>query len=396
MASTPEITESLLIKACISESDQLEAAFREFEKFGSLDDLNEGTLRLIPYLYRRLEKEGITSQQIGILKGIYTRYWYLHQMFRAKSLNICRDVLKEIPFLVLKGQAFHSLLYGNDPPTRPGEDTDVLVRIEDRGEALRRFIASGFQKKVPRLTRELLTMHPSVSLVRSGVEIDLHWDISPPTAGVDTSKVFFRDAVELASTSSLFLTASANHHLAHTLVHGWGRNEVSPIRWVLDAARLVNHPDVDWASFAENVNELGWGDVVQMQAHRLRNEHGLAIPPEVIKKIQLLGTGKHEHALTRHRTLNNGLGKKMSSLIFMRPAFLRSIREAEGRGTGYSLVTVVATSVGGEFYRGFNFLGSQAKRLSVKWGSMLRKFVSASSENKKVAEGIPSRGSSKQ
>lgn len=343
--------ERLLISACLAPERDLELAFRELDSDASLDGLNEGTMRLIPFLYRRLLRAGITSPRLPILKGVYTRYWYLENMYRARGVVQCASILEDLPFLVVKGQALQRLVYQNDLATRPADDMDILLRVDQREEALDRFLENGFRPKQARWKKDLLAMHPSVGLTRSGVDIDLHWDLKPPVETVNTAEIFFRDSRTIKFGEFDLQTSSINHHLAHTLVHGAARNEVSPIRWVLDASQLLLHPDFLASKFWWDTQELGWENLVEEQIGILRDTYRISIPNLGNKKITVPVAMRQRLVQSAHKARGAGFKRTLASLLVTRPEQYRSIRTTEGASSGFSLLIVVALTAIGELYR---------------------------------------------
>lgn len=345
------ITEDLLIRACIAEPSAFEGAFREFEARGSLDDLNEGTIRLIPFLFRRLERERISAANFGILKGVYTRYWYLHHMHRSRGLGLTSEILSEIPFLVLKGQAFQSLLYGMDAPTRPGDDTDILIPTAQRHTAFKRFQAAGFHPRFPRTLTERLDLNPSTPLTRKGTDIDLHWQVYPPSGGVDVVDLFFGRSIVIPGPMGGLRTLCLEHHLAHTLIHGWGKNEVSPIRWVLDAAHLVRHPSLDWNDLVHDIVALGWQSVALRQLQRLHDEYQLPVPSGVLTELKESPTGRTQRAYLHHATMKKGLLKIVVSVFLIRPFYLRHAKASTSLPAVLVTLESLAISLSGLTYR---------------------------------------------
>jgi hypothetical protein len=349
-----KITESLLIRACVADDDNFEEVFRSFERDGSLDDLNEGTLRLIPFLYRRLERMQVDASNLGILKGIYARYWYLHHMFRSHGLGLSAEFLGDIPFLVMKGQAFQQILYGADSPTRPGDDTDILVPTERASDALGRLTNGGFLPKFARTRSERLRVNPSTGLGRDGVDIDLHWQIYPPASGadgVDVVNLFFERSISFSSQGRSFRTLSIDHHLAHTLVHGWGKNDVSPIRWVLDAAHLIRHRDLNWDQFSSDVTSLGWHSVVASQLQELLEEFNLPVPTDVIRNLAGIPTNSRQKLLLHHPLMQKGPRKMLHSLVWVRPLYFRATTLGNKPHLVVALAGALAISIVGLVYR---------------------------------------------
>lgn len=344
-------TEALLIAACLAADDNLESSFRDFEKYGSLDHLNEGTLRLVPYLYRRLEKKKIPAIRLGILKGIYSRYWYLHHMFRSTDLELCERILKGIPFLVLKGRAFQHLLYGEDAPTRPTEDTDILVHPKDRREVFQRFLAEGFETKFPRLHEEVLMLGPSMGLEKDGTSIDVHWGFYPPVDDEGLIDEMFRSSIPLLPGKKGIHTLCISHHFLHTLVHGWGKNEISPIRWVLDASLLARNPHINWDYLTSQASGSGWGAIASQQLQLLSSKYEVTFPDYVVPLLSRVPRSPLQRVALAHTKLRKSVLKKAISLFILRPHYFALHAKADGDTRGYFWARAFLVSVRGIIFR---------------------------------------------
>jgi hypothetical protein len=153
------------------------------------------------------------------------------------------------------------------------------------------------------------------------------------------------------NSQSALRTASVNHHLAHTLVHGAARNEVSPIRWVLDASLLLKHQDLDWQSFLRNSAELGWSDLVAKQLLTLQDTYGLGLPGPLSR-----GAG-NRHSLRekivdgQHVEPGGYMTRAIGAVTITRPEQYRSIGRSEKKPAKHGLLVVAGLTVLGEAYR---------------------------------------------
>lgn len=316
-------SEDLIIRACLAPDEELATLFDEFGKLGSLDHLNSGVVRLLPYLYRRLERIEITAPQLGVIKGVYVKSWYQHQVSRRKTLDTALDALAGIEFLVLKGFALQALVYNNDPPTRPGDDVDILVRPEQREEALDHFLNLGFVMS-PTLEKEHASaLKPSVSLVRGDEHVDLHWALYPSTNPGSVVPDLFTRSVSCHNRGQSFATASVTDHLVHGLVHGSAKNEVSPIRWVLDCSLLLKHPDCDLKQLVTTAEDWGWSRVVGRQLGRLEQEFSIPVDSEIVAMLNSNSSPLFIRFFQWSRNLRPSLGRRILSVLLINGLYLR-------------------------------------------------------------------------
>lgn len=315
--SRDEWSENLIIRACLAPNEQLPALFEQFAELGSLDELNPGVIRLLPYLYRRLERTGIAPPQLGVMKGVYLKSWYQHQVSRRKTLDTVLELLGDTEFLALKGIALQALVYNSDPPTRPGDDVDILIRPEGREQVLERFLSRGFRiaKMFPKA--HVLNLQSSVSLTRQDEHVDLHWALYPSVIPGAVVRDLFDRSIMCDNRGHTFSTASVTDHLLHGLAHGSAKNEISPIRWVLDCALLLQHPDCDLQQLVDTASAWGWADVAVHQLERLRRDFGLQVDPKTLAALHSARTPGYIRLFHWSRSLRPSIGRKALAVLFI-------------------------------------------------------------------------------
>ncbi len=268
----------LLVKACLAEAKDFPDRFAQFDTEENFEALEGGEIRLIPYLYRRLEREGITtSPRFGRYRGVYAKFWYSDVM-ASQDRQPLDALLSDIPYLVLKGSALRSLIYAPDFVSRPIDDVDVLVHPTDRFRAYRRLVAAGFRPNHPYPAQRVLDLKLSLGTVRDGQSVDLHWGLYPTRlANTLFSELLSRRLVHEIDGREQS-TLSLEDHFLHSLLHGSVPNEVSPVRWVLDAALLMKHPRFSWADTITIAHRWGWGVEAAKGLVTLRDFFGVDIP----------------------------------------------------------------------------------------------------------------------
>ncbi len=282
------IPEDLVVAACLASSEDTEAALRRWESGVPMDDIDGGSQRLVPYLYRKLERLGITARNHGILKGIYTRYWYLFNVQGMPTLTSVNAVLDPAEYLVLKGLALQTLVYGSDPPTRPCDDMDILVRQRDRGSVHDKLTAAGFRADGHKGPDIFLNNKIGINMQRGPEAVDLQWGLYTGMTDPGFEDRLFSRKIAVTISGFPAFTLSPTDHLLHTLMHGAARNSVSPIRWVLDASLLISQTTIDWTLFVAEVKNLGWAGPVARQLRLLQSKYGVEIPDAVLTSIVAL------------------------------------------------------------------------------------------------------------
>lgn len=317
--------ELLLLQACLASENDFDHAFMAFDSDRNLDELTWGELRLVPYLFRRLEHSRLKTPRFDIYKGVYTKFWYLHKMEKSPTLPFLLEVLDGIDFLVLKGAALQPLIYSGDPVTRPIDDIDILVSPHERYRALDRLADAGFTPDQSWPTELTMDLKLSIGLSKANHHVDLHWGLYPSAGDTPATNSIFSRQITVDDGNLRFSSPSISDHLVHNLVHGQPNNDVSPIRWALDCALMSKHPALDWSRVCENAQSWGWQKVVNRQLSYLREVGKVDIPDKV---FGMLREGNNSIPLTFYqfnRGLKPSLFRGFLSLLVVNPMNLREL-----------------------------------------------------------------------
>lgn len=249
----PDETQTLLLHAALDEGPAALEAFRRWTTRVDIDrDLDHGSFRLLPLLYSNLKRAGCDDPVMGRLQGIYRYAWVgVQPVLRASSEAITLLEAAAIPTLVSKGLALGLCHYGS-VAERPMADGDIIVPKARAVEAFARLAEAGWRPSPPSrepLTPRLLAGSHAIGLINdAGVELDLHWQPSHELGSAQAVDSFWRDAVPMKVLGAQTLRPSATHLLLHLTLHGLRRNDLSPLRWIADAAVLLRRegPNIDW------------------------------------------------------------------------------------------------------------------------------------------------------
>jgi hypothetical protein len=268
-----------LLAACLSEyPEEFSVHLRSWEELQDLQEIDAASAGLIPFLYRRAEAFGVQMRNHDLCKGMYLKSWYKYQLRSA----LPRELLLNNPRLkgavLLKGAALQQSIYAFDPPTRPADDVDVLIPRESALITLKLMLGDGYQMDNTLSPETLVNLRNSVNLHRGREHLDIHWSIFPVC--LDPGFSARLSARAKTGIDGLFYTSPADS-LLHTLVHGFGLNEVNPLRWVLDAALLIRSGEVDWNIFNTEARATGWSSVLQYQINLLNSEFEVPVSKEI-------------------------------------------------------------------------------------------------------------------
>ena len=177
----------------------------------------------------------------------------------ARSLEL-RTVLEGLaeagtrPILI-KGCALAYMHY-SQPELRPREDTDMIIRADDRQAAARALVSLGYERP-HEADGELTTGQFHFSKRdRCGIlhALDVHWRISNVRAFADalTYEELARDAVPIPALGPHAWGAAPRHALLVACLHRVAHHaDSSNLLWLYDIHLLARDTDADPAAFAE-------------------------------------------------------------------------------------------------------------------------------------------------
>lgn len=244
---TPE--QELLLKASLLKGEQAIAAWKNWAAAINFDQLDSGSQRLLPLLYRNLMDNNVQHPAINIYKGFYRMTWYKNRLLQHRITNVLRLLDSHgIPALLLKGAALASVYY-KDWALRPMNDFDLLVPQNNALKTVDLLYRSGW-KPLASMPDEsdLLVRHASHLIDDSGVEFDLHWRIMPESGFTEADNKFMSSSRAIDFNGSSVSVLSHTDQLFHVLVHGARWNYVAPLRWVPDSMMILRESGliIDW------------------------------------------------------------------------------------------------------------------------------------------------------
>ncbi|NOR61142.1 MAG: hypothetical protein GQ535_01440 [Rhodobacteraceae bacterium] len=278
----------LVLAACGSADPQ--SAWRAYADALGDGFPNEGELRVFPLVADRLG--GDLSQQPLAKYLESARRWARMQAMLNQQLSGQIGALFQaegIPLMWTKGAA---LVARTDqrPELRPSADIDALFRWEDVDRVLELGEAQGWKPRLGLMKNKARARYANTELsynIGARGELDLQW--RPRMAFTYDTQIqpwLWQDPTR-AEDKTGTPYASDTWLLIEVLDHGLSANDVHPIRWVIDAVRLLEwrHASIDWEMFAEIVtrNKLHYSFYIGLQAVAKYSPH---IPQTVLEQLQ--------------------------------------------------------------------------------------------------------------
>lgn len=259
----PSSEQQLLLKAALLRGTEAIGAWQRWKAAVDLDSLDPGSNRLLPQLYRTLEREGVRDPSMGKLKGLYRHSWYGNQLRLRDAAVVIGELRRRgIDAMLLKGAAL-TLLHYRDPGLRPMDDVDVLVRTHQWRPTLDVLTELGWRPRVPVTPRHVQASHAMDFTNAQAQRIDLHWHLLPDSCWPRADDEYWEHASATTLHGVRVSVLDATDQLFHTCAHGVKWEHVPPVRWIADAAMILNDPTV----------QIDWERLV-----RLTERHRLILP----------------------------------------------------------------------------------------------------------------------
>ena len=249
----PTRKQELLLRAALLPGDKALSAWRDWQRQVNLDHIDLGSYRLLPLLYRNLERLEVKDSLMDRYRGIYRQTWYKNQILFYHLAPLLKTFKqKGIMTMILKGGAL-ILLYYKDHGLRPMDDFDVLVEPDQASAAIDLMTKLQWRPKRRPLgamaNQYSAVMHDFGGFVNAvGCEVDLHQYLLSECCYLHADDQFWAASVPLTLNNVLTSALSDTDQLFHVCVHGLKWHAFPSLRWVADAMTIINAPQVriDW------------------------------------------------------------------------------------------------------------------------------------------------------
>ena len=236
--------QSILLFKAAFEPDRAVAVeyWQKWREQNTLDACEHRLHRLLPLIYRQLEKSTIDPSDLAILRGVYRYNWARNQMLArsaAEAIQALQSASVEV--LVLKGMALAHTAYA-DLGIRPMQDFDLLIRPEQRPLALRVLEQHGWKPtyQVP----EISAQHACELKNRLDHQLDLHWYANSQCCWPEIDQGFWLRSQPFTLQGVLTRTLAPGDQLLQVCLHA-AKDGVEPSGWPADASILLRHtPDL--------------------------------------------------------------------------------------------------------------------------------------------------------
>jgi hypothetical protein len=284
----PNARQELLLAAATHGEALALSAFRAWRETIDLEgEFDRGTYRLLPLLYRNMQRIGLTDPLMTRLKGVYRMEWCKSQeLFHAIEPIVAELENNGIQTLLVKGAPL-ALAYYRNYAVRPMDDVDVVVRRDQVTRAIDLLERLGWRPEYYPSAEDLKFRHAVWIGDPKGTAIDLHWHFLYDACNDDATAHFWSGIRPLDFLGVKTRQLDPTNMLLHTIIHGVRSNPEPPVRWIPDALIIIHGEpaDIDWdrmLAFARSqklIYRLGLG--LKYLAYR----HHAPIPGDVLKSL---------------------------------------------------------------------------------------------------------------
>ena len=289
-----------LLRAALLTDERALAAWRVWRSQADLDRLDTASYRLLPLLYRNLERLGVDDGWMAKLRGIYRRTWVANQVLLHRLsgvLTTLHDV--RVPTMILKGAALLDQAYG-DAGARPMGDLDVWVPAADFPRAFQSLAGAGWSDRHGEAAEcaadpvryrsrkhavglrtatdqsEILDLHQDV--------LRLYWQYHVPIP----EKRFWDVAEPCAFDGVPTLRLAPHHQLLHISFHGLQWQSLPTIRWAADVHALIvaRAAELDWDALLADAKDLLLVDSLREALLHVATAYDTPVPAPVLASLR--------------------------------------------------------------------------------------------------------------
>jgi Uncharacterised nucleotidyltransferase len=293
----PTPNQELILRAAVLQDEPALEAWNEWKRKTNLDVIDYGSHRMVPQLYRNLQRHGVKDPMMDRLKGVYRYYLYKNEilMHRIGALLTAFEEA-EIDTMVLKGAALVQLYY-KESGLRPMLDADVLVHAPQAEPAME--VLAKLQWKPFRYLQPLMRIpivHSTPFEDSGGRQMDLHWHLFWECFNASDDDDYWRNATRIQIGGAQTLALDHTDQLLHVCWHGARWNEVPPIRWVADAMAILDAAaaDIQWRSLLQKAQRHRIVLPVKDSLEYLKNRFDAPVPDSVLKSLSAVRISKVE------------------------------------------------------------------------------------------------------
>jgi Uncharacterised nucleotidyltransferase len=295
LGNRPSPQQLLVLHAALDDPIEGRQIWQRWRAAVEFDDVDHGSTRLLPLVYRNLGPDSFDAEVAGRLKGLYRRAWSHNQLlFKRAAEAIEALAAAGIETIVLKGASLAVLSYG-DVGVRPMDDVDLLVPFARAGDAIESLRAAGWSPERDDPVAWTKVHHSLGFTGPDGGQVDLHWFALWQPA---RDEELWRTSTSLDLAGAATRAPSAADQLLLACVHGTPWSPLPPFRWIADATVVVRSAgeSLDWDRLVFEAERRRLTVASAAALAYLREEFGVAVPEATLARLRHASASRHERA----------------------------------------------------------------------------------------------------
>jgi hypothetical protein len=296
-AILPTADQELLLHAILCEGEAAIESWTAWRQRISILDVDADSQRLLPLLVDKLRRIGIDHPDLLKYKSVTRYVWFKNQLlFRVARQVLILFAEAGVPAMPLKGIALVPLYYA-DFRLRPMEDLDILVPTASVAAAARLLNSKGWRSNFESQLESagfMRTRNAATFINAEGLEIDLHWHVSPECCKPSADDNFWSHSQRVTLNGFETCTLSDTDHLFHACIHGGEPNGIGAIRWVIDSAQILRTKSIEWNRLMAQGREFDLVHRLQRTLGYLHKTFALPIPASVMAQLITLEPSRVE------------------------------------------------------------------------------------------------------
>jgi len=283
----PTPNQELLLRAALLPHEPALEAWNEWRRKVNIDVIDYGSHRMIPQLYRNMQRHGIKDPLMERMKGVYRYYLYKNEILlhRIGSLVAAFEDAG-IQTMVLKGAALIQLYY-KESGLRPMLDADVLVHAHQAEQAMDILTRLDWKPRYREPRMRIPIIHSTPFEDGGGRQMDLHWHLFWECFNASDDDDYWQKSIPIQIGGVHTLALGPTDQLLHTCWHGARWNEVPPIRWVADAMSILgaSAAEIDWQSMLKKAQRHRIVLPVKDSLEYLKQKFDAPVPDTVLESL---------------------------------------------------------------------------------------------------------------
>jgi Uncharacterised nucleotidyltransferase len=285
----PTERQELLLRAALLDGERAITAWRSLRPELDLDEPEFAEQRLLPLVYRQLDRNGIDDPDLPRLRGIYRRTWYVNQLLLDRTKRALEAVQEaDADPLLVSSWELPALHYA-DLGLRAVGRLHLLVRPELVSRAARALSEAGWSGPLDPSESFLRSRHNAVYESQNGDACAVYWRLfhEYTEPGRIDAEDLWEPAADFVLGDVPARALCGADELLNVLIAGARVNPWPSLSWIADALAVLRSPDaaVDWGRLVRQARRLRATLRVHDAASFLRRELDAEVPDEVLEEL---------------------------------------------------------------------------------------------------------------